>query len=99
MAFVTKWVDMYPDVALSRLVNTLKTVSSRLIRRDYKEHQRKVLLPKTCSLDGSILHYFDWWRTIRDIQVNNESLFYQTIASQNSDAQLLLIPAALSQSL
>ncbi len=59
---------MYPDVAPSRLVNTLKTVSSRLIRRDYQEHQRKVLLPKTCSLDGSILHYFDWWRTIRDNQ-------------------------------
>lgn len=31
-------VEMYPDVAPSRLVNTLKTVSSRLIRRDYKEH-------------------------------------------------------------
>ena len=34
-------VEMYPDVAPSRLVNTLKTVSSRLIRRDYKEHLDK----------------------------------------------------------
>lgn len=34
-------VEMYPDVAPSRLVNTLKTVSSRLIRRDYKEHLGK----------------------------------------------------------
>lgn len=34
-------VEMYPDVAPSRLVNTLKTVSSRLIRRDYKAHLNK----------------------------------------------------------
>ena len=34
-------VEMYPDIAPSRLVNTLKTVSSRLIRRDYKEHLAK----------------------------------------------------------
>lgn len=34
-------VEMYPDVAPSKLVNTLKTVSSRLIRRDYKEHLNK----------------------------------------------------------
>ena len=34
-------VEMYPDVAPSRLINTLKTVSSRLIRRDYKPHLDK----------------------------------------------------------
>lgn len=34
-------VEMYPDVAPSRLVNTLKTVSSRLIRRDHKAHLDK----------------------------------------------------------
>ena len=34
-------VEMYPDVAPSRLVNTLKTVSSRLVRRDYKAHLDK----------------------------------------------------------
>ena len=34
-------VEMYPDVAPSRLVNTLKTVSSRLIRRDYQAHLKK----------------------------------------------------------
>ena len=34
-------VEMYPDVAPSRLINTLKTVSSRLIRRDYKSHLDK----------------------------------------------------------
>ena len=31
-------VELYPDVAPSKLINTLKTVSSRLIRRDYKTH-------------------------------------------------------------
>ncbi len=34
-------VELYPDVAPSRLVNTLKTVSSRLIRRDYQAHLKK----------------------------------------------------------
>lgn len=34
-------VELYPDVAPSRLVNTLKTVSSRLIRRDYQAHLSK----------------------------------------------------------
>lgn len=34
-------VELYPDVAPSRLVNTLKTVSSRLIRRDYQDHLNK----------------------------------------------------------
>ena len=34
-------VELYPDVAPSRLVNTLKTVSSRLIRKDYKAHLNK----------------------------------------------------------
>jgi putative transposase len=34
-------VELDPDVAPSRLVNTLKTVSSRLIRRDYQEHLSK----------------------------------------------------------
>lgn len=31
-------VELYPDVTPSKLVNTLKTVSSRLIRKDYKSH-------------------------------------------------------------
>lgn len=31
-------VELYPDVAPSKLINTLKTVSSRLIRRDYQTH-------------------------------------------------------------
>lgn len=34
-------VELYPDVAPSKLVNTLKTVSSRLIRRDYQAHLKK----------------------------------------------------------
>jgi len=34
-------VEMYPDIAPSKLVNTLKTVSSRLIRRDYQAHLSK----------------------------------------------------------
>ena len=34
-------VELYPDVAPSRFVNTLKTVSSRLIRRDYQDHLNK----------------------------------------------------------
>lgn len=34
-------VEMYPDIAPSRLVNTLKTVSSRLTCRDYQAHLDK----------------------------------------------------------
>ena len=34
-------IELYPDVAPSKLINTLKTVSSRLIRRDYKAHLDK----------------------------------------------------------
>lgn len=33
-------VDMAPDVAISRLVNTLKTISSREIRKEFAEHLR-----------------------------------------------------------
>lgn len=31
-------VDLSPDVAVSKLVNTLKTISSRLIRKEFAEH-------------------------------------------------------------
>lgn len=44
---------MYPDVAPSRLVNTLKTVSSRLIRRDYKEHLEKFYCQKPVFWTGA----------------------------------------------
>ncbi len=44
---------MYPDVAPSRLVNTLKTVSSRLIRRDYKEHLEKFYYQKPVLWTGA----------------------------------------------
>lgn len=33
-------VDMAPDVPISRLVNTLKTISSREIRKEFAEHLR-----------------------------------------------------------
>ncbi len=46
-------VDMYPDVAPSKLVNTLKTVSSRLIRRDYGEHLRKFYYQKPVFWTGA----------------------------------------------
>ena len=46
-------VDMYPDVAPSRLVNTLKTVSSRLIRRDYKEHLKQFYYNKPVLWTGA----------------------------------------------
>lgn len=46
-------VDMYPDVAPSRLVNTLKTVSSRLIRRDYKKHLEKFYYQKPVFWTGA----------------------------------------------
>ena len=46
-------VDMYPDVAPSRLVNTLKTVSSRLIRRDYREHLDKFYYKKPVLWTGA----------------------------------------------
>ena len=31
-------IDLSPDVAVSKLVNTLKTISSRLIRKEFAEH-------------------------------------------------------------
>lgn len=31
-------VDLSPDIAVSKLVNTLKTISSRLIRKEFAEH-------------------------------------------------------------
>ena len=46
-------VEMYPDVAPSRLVNTLKTVSSRLIRRDYKTHLEKFYYDKPVFWTGA----------------------------------------------
>jgi len=46
-------VEMYPDVAPSRLVNTLKTVSSRLIRRDYATHLQKFYYKKPVLWTGA----------------------------------------------
>jgi len=46
-------VDMYPDVAPSKLVNTLKTVSSRLIRRDYSQHLKKFYYQKPVLWTGA----------------------------------------------
>ena len=46
-------VDMYPDVAPSKLVNTLKTVSSRLIRRDYGDHLQKFYSQKPVFWTGA----------------------------------------------
>ncbi len=46
-------VELYPDVAPSKLVNTLKTVSSRLIRRDYKEHLEKFYHQKPVLWTGA----------------------------------------------
>ena len=46
-------VEMYPDIAPSRLVNTLKTVSSRLIRRDYKTHLEKFYYDKPVFWTGA----------------------------------------------
>lgn len=34
-------VDISPDVPPSKLVNTLKTISSRLIRKEFAEHVNK----------------------------------------------------------
>ncbi len=46
-------VELYPDVAPSKLVNTLKTVSSRLIRRDYKEHLERFYHQKPVLWTGA----------------------------------------------
>ncbi len=46
-------VELYPDVAPSKLVNTLKTVSSRLIRRDYKKHLEKFYRNKPVFWTGA----------------------------------------------
>ena len=34
-------VDLAPDIAISKLVNILKTISSREIRKEFKEHIAK----------------------------------------------------------
>ncbi|XWK90350.1 MAG: IS200/IS605 family transposase [Phormidium sp.] len=34
-------IDLSPDIAVSRLVNTLKTISSRQIRKEFAEHINK----------------------------------------------------------
>jgi putative transposase len=34
-------VDISPDVSLSKLVNTLKTISSRMIRKEFADHINK----------------------------------------------------------
>ena len=46
-------VELYPDVAPSKLVNTLKTVSSRLIRRDYKKHLERFYHQKPVLWTGA----------------------------------------------
>ena len=34
-------VDLSPDIAVSKLVNTLKTISSRMIRKEFAEHLKQ----------------------------------------------------------
>ncbi len=34
-------IDLSPDIAVSRLINTLKTISSRLIRKEFAEHLKQ----------------------------------------------------------
>ncbi len=34
-------IDLAPDIAISKLVNILKTISSREIRKEFKEHLAK----------------------------------------------------------
>jgi putative transposase len=35
-------IDLAPDIAISKLVNILKTISSREIRKEFKEHLAKL---------------------------------------------------------
>lgn len=39
--YVHLLIDISPDIAPSRLVNTLKTISSRMIRKEFAEHINK----------------------------------------------------------
>ncbi len=39
-------IDFSPDVAPSKLVNTLKTISSRMIRKEFAEHINKLHINK-----------------------------------------------------
>ena len=39
--YVHLLVDLAPDIAISKLVNILKTISSREIRKEFKEHIAK----------------------------------------------------------
>ena len=34
-------LDMHPNIALSRFINSLKTVTSRLLRKEFREHLSK----------------------------------------------------------
>jgi putative transposase len=59
-------VDFSPDVAPSRLVNTLKTISSRMIRKEFAEHINKFywnLYSGQC-----LLCYFRRWSAVRSSQ-------------------------------
>ena len=52
--------EVPPQVELAKLVNTLKTVSSRLIRKKTQRIFKKILLEE-CFLEQKLL-YFDNWR-------------------------------------
>lgn len=34
-------IDLSPDIAVSKLINTLKTISSRLIRKEFADHLKQ----------------------------------------------------------
>ncbi|MCJ2544122.1 transposase [Synechococcus bigranulatus str. 'Rupite'] len=50
-------VSTAPDVGISRLVNTLKTISSREIRKEFAEHLRSFYWKPVFGKRG----YSCWW--------------------------------------
>ena len=55
-------LDMHPNIRPSRFINSLKTVSSRLIRKAFSSHLEKILL-ETCVMDSSLLFDYCRWST------------------------------------
>jgi putative transposase len=46
-------IEYKPEVSLSKLIGNLKAVSSRLIRRDFKELEKEYFYGKTYFWSGS----------------------------------------------
>ena len=53
-------IDLSPDVAVSKLINTRKTISSRLIRKEFSDHLNQFYW-KPVFWSGAPKRYIIWW--------------------------------------